>query len=101
LADDGRVYRETLSFDPKIGARLAPERYNPIVDALIRQDKPVSKEKAVALVNLWRDEYKYPNFKEVTLYCDTYTFDADGKLGRLVGNQEVAHLDRSDGLIVR
>jgi hypothetical protein len=99
--DDGRVYRETLSFDPKIGARLAPERYNPIVDALIRQDKPVSKEKAVALVNLWRDEYKYPNFKEVTLYCDTYTFDADGKLGRLVGNQEVAHLDRSDGLIVR
>jgi hypothetical protein len=96
--DEGHVYRETLSFDPKIEADLAPERYHAMIDALTRPDEPVSKEKAAALVNLWRDEYKYPNFKEVTLSCDTYSFDSDGKLGPLVANRKVAHLYRTDGL---
>jgi hypothetical protein len=75
------VYRETFSFDPKIGADLAPERYNAMIDALMSEDKPVSKQKAAALVKLWRDHYKYPSFKEVTLYSGTYRFDDQGKLG--------------------
>jgi hypothetical protein len=95
---DGHIYHQTLSFDPKMESDLAAERYEAMTEGLMTQDAPVSKERAAALVNFWREEYKYPNFKEVTLYADTYTFDPDGKLGRLVKNREVAHLDKSDGL---
>jgi hypothetical protein len=96
--DDGHVYRQTLSFDPKIARDMSPERYDAMVTSLMRQDAPVSKERAAALVNLWREKYNYPPLKEVTLYSDTFTLDSDGKLGRVVENREVTHLGKEDGL---
>jgi hypothetical protein len=95
---DGRFYRQTLSFDPKIAADLAPERYEAMVESLMRQDTPVSKKRAAALVNLWREKYNYPSFIEATLYSDTYTFDSGGKLGRLVENREITQVGQNDGL---
>jgi hypothetical protein len=97
-SDDGRVYRQNLSFDTKIGDKLAAERYDAMVDNLMRQDVPVSKQRAAAIVNLWRESYAYPNFKEVTLYCDTFTLDRDGRPGPLIQNREITHLSQRDGI---
>jgi hypothetical protein len=97
-SDDGRVYRQNLSFDTKIGDRLAAERYDAMVDNLMRQDVPISKQRAAAIVNLWRESYAYPNFKEVTLYCDTFTLDRDGRPGSLIQNREITHLSQRDGI---
>jgi hypothetical protein len=97
-SDDGRVYRQNLSFDTKIGDKLAAERYDAMVDNLMRQDAPISKQRAAAIVNLWRESYAYPNFKEVTLYCDTFTLDRDGRPGSLIQNREITHLSQRDGI---
>jgi len=97
-SDDGRVYNQNLSFDTKIGDKLAAERYDAMVDNLMRQDVPVSKQRAAAIVNLWRESYAYPNFKEVTLYCDTFTLDRDGRPGSLIQNREITHLSQRDGI---
>jgi len=96
--DSGQVYDQTLSFDPKIEANLSPERYDAMLASLMSQDVPDSRQRAVALVNIWRQAYNYPEFKEVTLYSCTYALDADGKLSRLIDNREISHLERSDGL---
>jgi hypothetical protein len=98
IGDNGQVYHQILSFDPKISADLSPERYDAMVEALMRQDTPVSRQRAAALVNLWREKYKYPNFKQVILYSSTYAFDSDGNLGHLVQNREITRLEKSDGL---
>jgi hypothetical protein len=97
-SDDGRVYNQNLSFDTKIADKLSAERYDAMIDNLLRQDEPVSKRKAAAVVNLWRESYAYPNFKEVTLYCDTFAFDRDGRPGPLIQNREIARLSQRDGL---
>jgi hypothetical protein len=98
LGDDGRLYHQTLSFDPRISAALSPERYDAMVGILLREDATCPRNKAVALVTLWRQTYEYPKFKEVTFYSDTYLFDSDGRLGRLIRNREIFHLGQQDGL---
>jgi hypothetical protein len=98
IGGDGKIYRDTLSFNPKVGADLSPERYDAMVESVMRQDAPASKERATALVNLWREKYQYPSFREVTLDSSIYAFDSDGKAGRLIENREVTHLDKNDGL---
>jgi hypothetical protein len=96
--DDGHFYRQTLSFDQRISATLSPERYDAMVGILLRQDVAYPRESAAALVELWRQSYEYPRFREVTFYSDTYLFNSDGRPGRLIQDREIFHLSRQDGL---
>lgn len=96
IDDRGRVYSQNLSFDPRIGASLSPERYEAMVDYILRDDVPFSSEKAASLVNLWQTTYSYPAFREVILYSNTYTFDSSGHLGRLIRNRELIRLQPKD-----
>lgn len=88
----GRVYNQDLSFDRKIEASLSPERYEAMVGYMLRDDVPLSSEKAASLINLWRQTYGYPSFKEVTLYANTYAFDSNGRRGPLIRNRELIRL---------
>jgi hypothetical protein len=94
----GHLYHQTLSFDPRISATLSPERYDAMIDLLLRQEPACPKDRAAAIVALWRESYEYPKFREATLYADTYLFDADGRPGRLIQNREIFHLSEQDGL---
>lgn len=89
IDDRGHVYNQNLSFDPKIGATLSPERYEAMADYILRDDVPFSSAKAASLVNLWQKTYSYPVFREVALYSNTYTFDSTGQRGRLIRNREL------------
>jgi len=96
--DDGHLYRQTLSFDQRISATLSPERYDAMVGILLRQDVAYPRESAAALVELWRQSYEYPKFREVTFYSDTYLFNSDGRPGSLIQDREIFRLNREDGL---
>jgi hypothetical protein len=96
--DDGHFYRQTLSFDQRISATLSPERYDAMVGILLREDAAYPRESAAALVEMWRQSYEYPKFREVTFYSDTYLFNSDGRPGRLIQDREIFHLSRQNGL---
>jgi hypothetical protein len=71
-ATDGRIYRDTLSYDPVLQGPYGSERYQGMMAAVGCPGKLYNDARARAIVRIWEAAYHHPDIISAEIYCDTY-----------------------------